>query len=59
MFGPYRGNVTAANVVLPLQGCSELELKLLLMLAGVHQLLVTSLQLGLQVFYLRRKEAPQ
>jgi len=39
--------------MLPLQGGPELQLQLLLVLAGVHQLLVAALQLALQVFYLR------
>lgn len=53
------GNVAAADVMLPFQGGPELQLQLLLVLAGVHQLLVAARQLGLQVFYLRAAGAAQ
>ena len=57
MLVTHRGDVAAADVVLPLQGRSELDLQLLLVLAGVHQLLVATLQLGLQVVHLRQRGA--
>lgn len=41
----HRGDVTRPDVVLSLQSRSQLELQLLLMFAGVHELLVTTLQL--------------
>lgn len=55
--GAYRGDVSGADVLLSLQSRLQLDLQIVFVLVGVHQLLVTALQLHLQFFYLG--EAPQ
>jgi len=42
--------------MLSIQSCSQLQLQLLLVLAGVEELLVTALQLSLQLLDLREQQ---
>ena len=50
--GSYRGDVSRADVLLSVQSRPQLQLQLLLVLVGVQQLVVTAVQLSLQLFYL-------
>lgn len=49
-------DVTCPDVLFSFQSRSQLELQLLLVLVRVEELLVTALQLGLQVLYLQEQQ---